>query len=275
MSLKRSFLHPATAVFRAIVTEHGVPPRLINHAAICATAALLLLSSAADAKLWRNTDGSKSFQGDMLGLSDEKVKIRMLNDSIIDLPLSRLHPDDRKWAIDNAKDMAQAAAEARERSLFANLNFGDEKETVLRKLKESPLISADFDERLIGRSGLNGLFKTKAKIGPYHCDLYFNWSPANRLTELTLRSQTAPESDYEENLTACWEQMIHLLSEKFGKPGKSAKRPDFAKIEDGYSLNTHVWNLKSGGSALVGFGRQDDAYMVTARFSNARVKLGQ
>jgi len=238
---------------------------------ITLTLSFLLFSSLLHAKNWRNKDGSRSFRGEFVSFNKINVKIKKIDDTIVEIPISRLHPEDQKWVRNySAKAKANAALNA-SNSVFAGLNFGDSKDVVMSKLKKSDIVESSVSDIHLGRTGLNGIFRTKAKIGPYKCSVFFDWTSQDKLKEITLRTDDLQASDYDTNIKRCWEQMVHLTGEIIGSPVHKTTYPMQNNMQDGMSMNTHLYRIQSGGSALVGIGFQDGKYMVTTRFTRDTV----
>ena len=61
------------------------------------------------------------------------------------------------------------------------------------------------------------------------------------------------------------------MSEQYGKPAQAAGLPKKESLAEGTALNTHLWRLKGGVSALVGIGFENGGYIVVARFTNDSV----
>ena len=64
---------------------------------------------------------------------------------------------------------------ASQAGVYGELEFGDSRETVTKKLSQSPLVEQTIDNTYTARTGLNGIFKCKGKISGLVCHLYFNW----------------------------------------------------------------------------------------------------
>ena len=61
--------------------------------------------------------------------------------------------------------------------------------------------------------------------------------------------------------------MVKDMSSYFGKCKSSSPLPQYAGLSENEITFTHVWPMKSGGSMLLGVGKQDGKYVVVARFS--------
>ena len=71
-----------------------------------------------------------------------------------------LHPSDRAWIRERLRKTAAKAQGGLKGSCFDNLAYGDNRRTVEKKLKESLVTSKSLDDRLVGRTGLNGIYQT-------------------------------------------------------------------------------------------------------------------
>lgn len=236
--------------------------------------ALLLSSallSAAPPRQWKSADGSKSFQGEYLKRDEKSVTVRRIGDTKETLiALDKLHPDDRKW-VDTTHPLAGVGMPDAS-AVFDELSFGDNREAVLKKLKASKFVEMTTDETFIGRSGLNGVFRTRQKIGGQFASLYFDWTGDNQLKEITLQTDTVPSADRDAQLTPCWKSLIGLLNTLHGKPIVADTQIRFSSIPDGAFSPTHLWKLESGGSSQLGAAREGEKYQIVVRFTKDEVK---
>lgn len=247
---------------------------------------LLLVSAMslhAETRSWKSADGQKSIQGEFLRRDAASVTIMRTDRKSVSIPVDQLHPDDRTW-LDTNHPLPQSAATVPvaktdtpvdapvKGAVFDKLQFGDDRETVLTKLKASKFVEMTTDETFIGRSGLNGIFRTKQKVGELDAMLYFDWTEANQLKEITLQTEPLPASDLAAKLTPCWKQFIELLSSLQGKPMVGDTVLRISSIADGSFSPTHLWKLDPVGSAQLGAAREGDKYQVVVRFSKDEVK---
>jgi hypothetical protein len=156
--------------------------------------------------------------------------------------------------------------------VFDQLNFGDNREQVLTKLKASKFVEMTTDETFIGRTGLNGIFRTRRQVGGQHAMLYFDWSGDNQLREITLQTDAFPASEGDKQLVPCWKEFIGLLTVLHGKPVVAEKQIHFSSIRDGSLKPTHLWKLEKTGSVLLGAAREGDKYQIVVRFTGKDVK---
>ena len=126
-------------------------------------------------RMWRNLDGDRSFQAEYLSSDGARVTLKRRDGRIITLSILKLHNEDQAWVRSNVapKDLA-ADAPPPKGAAFDQLEFGDNRNTVEKKLKASALVTSAGDGIFLGRTGLNGIYKTKATIGGLHCFLFFD-----------------------------------------------------------------------------------------------------
>ena len=95
--------------------------------------------------------------------------------------------------------------------VYGELEFGDSRETVTKKLRQSPLVEQTIDNTYIARTGLNGIFKCKGQIAGLTCRLYFNWDEQGGLNEITLRSEGLDVDLYKTRLQRAWSDAESLF----------------------------------------------------------------
>lgn len=229
--------------------------------------------SLAEPRPWKSADGIRTVTGELVKREPTQITIRTEAGKEIVIELGKLHPDEIKSL--DAQQQApgkKPAEESTSGSFFDNLTFRDTRETTLEKLKASKVVEMTTSETFIGRSGLNGIFRTREKIGSLSGFLYFDWTPGGTLKELTLQTETLPGSDYKTTLQPCWKQFIELLSTLYGKPIQQGVLPSMESIPDGAFYPSHLWKLETGGSALLGTARDGAKYQIVVRFSEKVVK---
>jgi hypothetical protein len=230
-----------------------------------------LHAAAAPPRQWKSADGSRSFQGEFLKRDAKTVTLRRLGDTKETvLLLDKLHPDDRTWVNNNHPLAAVGMPDAS--AVFDELCFGDNRDAAFKKLKASKFVEMTTDEAFIGRSGLNGVFRTRQKIGGQFASLYFDWTGDNQLKEITLQTDPVPSSDRDAHLTPCWKGLIGLINTLHGKPIVSDTQIRFSSVPDGAFSPTHLWKLETGGSAQLGAARDGDKYQIVVRFTKDEIK---
>jgi hypothetical protein len=227
----------------------------------------------AEIRPWKSLDGLHSMQGEFIKRDSTSVTLRNENGKDITVELSKLHPDETKWLNLNHSIAPKAdTVTAQDPSaFFDNLTFRDTRETTLGKLKASRIVEMTTDETFIGRSGLNGVFRTRKKIGSLNGYLYFDWSESGKLNELTLQTDPRPDSAYKTELEPSWKQFIELLSTLYGKPIQKGPLPPLASLTDGTFMPSHLWKIETGGSAMLGTAREGEKYQLVVRFTQKKV----
>lgn len=250
---------------------HMTMPSRFALTLILSTATTLPLFAAP--RPWKSADGVRSVQGEFVKRDASSVTIRTEAGKEVAIELTMLHPDDTKWLdINHSLTPATPIAPPHDPSaFFDNLTFRDTRESTLAKLKVSKVVQMTTDETFIGRSGLNGVFKTRRKIGVLDGFLYFDWTEAGKLKELTLQTETRPDSAYKTELEPGWKELIDLLSSLYGKPVQKGPIPPVNTLADGSFAPSHLWLLEGGGSALLGTAREGGKYQLVVRFTQKKV----
>jgi hypothetical protein len=223
-------------------------------------------SALAEIRPWKNTDASRTVLGEFIKRDSTSVTIKMEAEKQVTIELTKLHPDETKW-LNTHHPLGATSSQADPTAFFDNLTFRDTRQSVEAKLKVSKLVKLTTDETFLGRSGLNGVFRMRKKIGNLVGFLYFDWTEANRLTELTLQTEPRPEADYKTELEPSWQQLSELLTTLYGKPVTKGPIPSMAVLSDGTFAPSHLWNIESGGCATLGTARDGKRYQVVVRFS--------
>lgn len=220
---------------------------------------------------WKSADGLKTVQGDFVKRDATTVTLRLGNGTETTVDLAKLHPDEAKW-LNSHHPLAAAGAAPDPAAVFDTLVFGDDRDTVLKKLKASKIVEMTTDETFIGRSGLNGIFYTRQKIGKVKASLYFDWDETKKLKELTLQTDLLPDTEYKSELEPTWGAFVELLSTLYGKPAQKGPMPQMESLGDGTFSPSHLWELEGGGSALLGTARDGKRYQLVVRFTRKKVQ---
>ena len=239
-------------------------PLIFLLAAASATTAL------AESRAWKSADGTRSVQGEFVKSDAAGVTIRNSAGKEIIIERSKLHADDLKWLDDRDKP---APIPQDPKAFFDNLTFNDTRETALAKLKASKVVEMTTDETFIGRSGLNGVFRTRKKVGQLDAFLYFDWTEAGKLKELNVQTTPRPDTAYKTELEPSWTEFIELLSTLYGKPAHKGPIPPIASLTEGAFVPSHFWNLETGGTALLGAAREGKNYQVIVRFTQKKPQV--
>ncbi len=248
-------------------------PKVIFSLALLATAILPL---SAESRAWKNADGSQSFTGEYVSHTDSKVKIRRADGKIFTLELHRLNEADKIWLtgkpVEPESSQEEKPAATDPKAVFDTLCLGDKRDVVTKKLKASTMVESTMDDVLMGRVGLNGVFRTRKQIGGLHCELYFDWTGADTLKEISLQTQAVPKNVYVNRLKATWEELAELLTVLHGKPVQEGAFPRPDTLQKGVLVPSHLWTLPNGGSALLGTSLEGDTCMIVVRFTTQKIR---
>lgn len=225
---------------------------------------------SAELRPWKNADGTRSVEGQYLSRTADSVTIRTEAGKELTIEFAKLHQAEHQWL---ETHHSLAAPPQDPTAFFDNLTFRDTRETTLAKLKASKIVEMTADETFIGRSGLNGIFRTRQKIGTLNGFLFFDWSEAGKLRELNLQTESRPGTAYKTELESSWKELIELLSTLYGKPVQKGPLPSMESLVDGAFFPSHLWNLETGGCALLGTAREGTKYQVVVRFSQKKPQI--
>jgi hypothetical protein len=231
--------------------------------------AATVLSAFAAPRTWKSLDGTRTFQGEFVKRDATSVTLCGDNGREVIVELTKLHPDDQKWL----DDMSQLAIPVDPKAFFDNLTFSDTRDSTMAKLKASKLVEMTTSETFVGRSGLNGIFRTRKKVGGLDAFLYFDWSPGGTLTELTLQTETVPPGDYKTRLEPSWQEFIELLAALYGNPVQKGPMAAPDSLADGSFMPSHLWRLDGDGSIFLGTARDGCLYQLVVRFTKKKAQL--
>lgn len=224
-------------------------------------------------RMWRNLEGDRSFQAEYLSSDGARVTLKRRDGRIITLSIRKLHDQDQAWVRSNVapKDLS-ADAPPPKGAAFDQLEFGDSRNTVEKKLKASALVTSAGDGIFLGRTGLNGIYKTKATIGGLHCFLFFDWHKSGGLREVTLQTQPVSKGQYVTSLQGNWSELIDLLNKLHGRPAQAAEFPRANELQDGAILGSHLWYTEEGHSVILGTGQEGAGFNVVVRITSERIR---
>ena len=222
---------------------------------------------------WLNTDASKSFESEFLTSDRTRVTLKRRDGRIMTFPLAKLHRNDQTWVRGRIKPGPSGPkAPAPTGTAFDTLEFGDKRTTVETKLKASTVVEATIHETLFGRTGLNGVYRTKVTLGGLHCHLFFDWAADGTLREVTLQTQPVAREKYPTLLHRNWTELIDLLGKLHGTPRQGAGYPALADLQDGLILGSHLWYTEDGHSVILGTGQERDSYNVVVRITSELIR---
>lgn len=245
-------------------------PSTFHLALIFAIALAPVLS--AESRSWKSADGVRSLEGDYVMRTTKSVTIVQNGGKETTIEFTHLHPDDIKW-VETNHSLASEAPPQDPNAFFDNLTFRDTRDSTTAKLKASKIVESTVDETFFGRSGLNGVFRTRQKIGNLDCFLFFDWTASGKLQELTLQTEPRPDTDYNAELAPSWKEFIELLSTLYGKPKQKGPIPPANALKDGMFMPSHLWLLDGGGSALLGTAQEGSKYQLVVRFTDKKVGI--
>lgn len=233
---------------------------------------LLSLASTAFAapRAWKSTDGSRAIQGEFVSRDATSVTIRRSDNKPVTIPLDKLHADDSTWL--NANHPLPGTDSPPANAVFDHLVFGDNRARVLEKLQASKIVESTVEKAFLGRAGLNGVFRTREKVGGLEALLFFDWDDDGGLKEITLHTTPLPDSDLDQRLIPCWKGFIELLDTLQGQPINANNQLDIATLQDGAMSATHLWKLNPSGTAMLGAAREGDLYQIAVRFTTENIK---
>lgn len=242
------------------------------------TIALLALFpylSTAQTRLWKNANATRSFQGELVKREADKITIKMTQGGrMVVIKPDQLHIDDIEWIKKNHpfehEGPEVTIPEVAAGCFYDTLSFGDDRATVIKKLKASSRFHSELDETFFARTGLNGTFHTTKgnEFFGMQSSLYYGWNDNNGLEFLSLYGHETPAAQAEARLVPTFHAMTANISKYFGKPENSSPKPQYDGLAEDEIIFTHVWPMKAGGSLLLGVGKQEDKYVIVARFTN-------
>lgn len=244
---------------------------------IIALLALLPCVSQAAPRLWKNNNATRSFRGELVKREANQITIKMVpSGRTVSIKPEQLHATDIEWLkknhpFDHEKPKV-SGPEVAAGSFYDTLSFGDDRPTVIKKLKESKRFNTELDSTYFARTGLNGTFRTTKgnEFFGMPAALYYGWDDNHGLKFLSLYGHETPGAKVKTNLLPIWHQMVKDMSGYFGKARSSSPTPQYAGLAESEITFTHVWPMKTGGSMLLGVGKQDGNYVVVARFTRER-----
>ena len=157
--------------------------------------------------------------------------------------------------------------------VYGDLEFGDSRETVTQKLGQSQLVEQTIDKTYTARTGLNGIYKCKAKISGLACHLYFNWDEQGGLNEITLRSESLDAELYQTTLKRAWTDAGGLFSRVYNEPKQQAPYPPLSSFNEHKMMISHVWEVTAGATVLMGTGMDKNQCFLFIRYVRGQTNL--
>lgn len=253
------------------------------------------VTSLAQMRAWTSPDGERTVRGEFVSRDATSVTIRDVNRKSIVIPLGNLREDESAWLEKFHPNKAGASVKTKGGSanktapvpavpsatavkstdavagtgVFDTLEFGDTREQALEKLKVSKVVAMTTKETFIGRSGLNGIFRTRQQIGDLDAALYFDWTTEGGLRELTLQTDGVPESEYLPRLQPAWKEFIELIGALYGRSAHQGPFPGVQSVTEGSFTPSHLWELEGGGQALLGIAKDRSDFQLVLRFTQS------
>lgn len=231
--------------------------------------------SQAAPRLWKNTNATRSFRGELIKREADKITISMLpsRKSVVVKP-DQLHADDLKWLKENHplehEKPAVADLPAPQGSFLDTLAFGDNRTTVIKKLKASKRFHSGLDATYFARTGMNGTFRTTKghEFFGMPAALYFGWDDQGGLKFLDFYGGGIAAAQSESQLVPDWQALVAALNKHYGKSKSTATKLPYQSLAESEITFTHAWPMEPGGSLLLGAGKQEGEYVIIARFTS-------
>ena len=240
---------------------------IIHHR--CSSAAALPLQAAP--RPWKSVDGERSVQGEFVKRDAAGVTIRRSDGKEVTIPFDMLHSDDLHLA-------QRQSSRPGNRSPRTRPPFSTRSPSATPASRSStsskPASSSNppLDDIFLGRSGLNGVFRTRKKIGGIDTMLYFDWTERRQLKEILLQTATYPAS--------ASRRPAHPLLEGTHRTAHHPQRQTHPR-EQQVRTRHHRGRLhvrhppletRQTGSAVLGAAREGDKYQVVVRFTQEDIK---
>lgn len=229
---------------------------------------------AGESRTWKSADGTNSFTAEFISRKADTVTLRRSNGSIISFDMSKLHADDQAWLKTKEQPGQGKTKEVvpDANAVFDTLFFGDSRAEVTEKMKKSKIVSSDVASTFFARTGLNGVFHTKHKIGGLYCYLFFDWDENDKLKEITLQTESKDLAEYKTTIESCWKELTELISPIHGKPLQHMPIPNPSTLQDEAMMGTHLWRMDQGGTVILGTSRIGNGYQVIVRFTKEKIE---
>ena len=160
---------------------------------------------------------------------------------------------------------------ASQAGVYGELEFGDSRETVTKKLSQSPLVEQTIDNTYTARTGLNGIFKCKGKIsGLVAISISTGMNKAVSMRLLC---------DLKDSI---WTSTKHgssthgLTPNRYFRkytnlPHKKLTYPALSSFKEHKMMISHVWENKGKGTILMGTGIDKNKCFLFIRYVRAQI----
>lgn len=156
-------------------------------------------------------------------------------------------------------------------AIYENLEYGDTRAEVQKKLLACPRLKATVPETMFGRVGLNGSFVINKDLNGKKFSLYFGWTDDGKLNEITLRSEPIPASEYQSTVQSTFSSAISLVDQIYGTPIMSNPIPPQKDLKEDSILNSHLWHPHQG-SLMLGLARLQGKLHISIRFTQRKIQ---
>ena len=140
-------------------------------------------------------------------------------------------------------------------ALYENLETGMDKDQVLKALRQSKRIEGPPTDALLGRTGLNGVFKTRQPVGGQTFSLNFDYDPSGGLRGVVFYSRSKFKgAEYETRLKSAYKALLVGLTEKYGEPSNMPEWLPKDSLQEGRILYMHMWRVAPSVFLMSGLG---------------------
>jgi len=157
--------------------------------------------------------------------------------------------------------------------MFENLTYRDKRKDITRKLDRCPRVEAVGSKTMLGRTGLNGFYRTKKTVSGMKFSIYFTWAENNEdLSEVTLRSAGQPSINGK--IRSAWNELTAVLSEVYGKATFNNNIASEAELNQAPVIFGALWKTNDGHAVALGVGRDEyGKTLLFLRFMKKQPKL--
>ena len=209
----------------------------------------------ARAARWRSADGGRSIQGEFVKRdATERHHPPLGPQREVTIPLDKLHPDDRAWLNAN-HPLPRIRCPTRQPLSSTNSHSATTARRSWKNSRPASSSKSPLPETFFGRTGLNGVFRTRKKSADSTPSLYFDWTENGGLKEITLQTPSLPASDLDARLTPVGRNSSTSSPPSTASPSTHNDKLDIAPIPDGSMTGTHLWKLENRGTAMLGAAR--------------------
>jgi hypothetical protein len=230
-------------------------------------------TSAAEARLWKNAEGTKAIEAEFVTLVGDNVTLKTPAGKEMKFPLTFLSAEDQALAkktqtdADNEKKPAAAEA-AKSIKVFDQFTFGEGREAVAKKAAASKSLTGGVADALKGRVGLSGAYFIS--IDGIRYDLHFEFDGNERLTEMSLQSDPYEPDEYDSSMKKAWSRLRESFIASYGDPTETTGFPPRKVITEGVAMSSDLWNLGGSRHIYLGTGMIDGKVSCVLRCSNKK-----